>query len=551
MFRRRLTVVLLLLAASVVLQGVAAVFALQEAERQVVRGRMASDILQRFVELSATKQRLRSWVTQYNIGAGGQSLERDALERRMRVLLQELQELTVTSADLGGGPLGLADHEARLDALAVLKQSMDTLSVALLQTRPLSPQTQAREAWDALAEVFEQSEGRELRPLISQSIAREQAAMQRERAAADASLSRMRTLWIGMALALALAALGATLYFARALRRPLDALVSGAQNLQQGQLQHRIELHGRDEFAAVARSMNEMAQALAQHQQREAQQRQWLEATVTERTEDLHRANESLRRTDVRRRQLLADISHELRTPTTVILGEAEVTLRQPDPAASVWREALHRIADTSRQLGAVIDDLLAMARSDLETLSLAREPVLLAQPLLEALSQAAALAAHNQVSLVSEGGLPEQARVFADPQRLKQLVLLLLDNAIRYSHPGAVVQWRVRTDANWAQVCITDHGIGIARKELAHVFERHFRGAGARRHRASGSGLGLPIAQSLALAHGGTIHIISPASPSGGTRVTLRLPLLLAHPTPDTVLETLPEQAPDQALRS
>jgi signal transduction histidine kinase len=191
------------------------------------------------------------------------------------------------------------------------------------------------------------------------------------------------------------------------------------------------------------------------------------------------------------------------------------------------------------------------MARSDLETLSLAREPVLLAQPLLEALSQAAALAAHNQVSLVSEGGLPEQARVFADPQRLKQLVLLLLDNAIRYSHPGAVVQWRVRTDSDWAEVCITDHGIGIARKELPHVFERHFRGADARRHRASGSGLGLPIAQSLALAHGGTIHIISPASPSGGTRVTLRLPLLLAHPTPDTVLDPPPEQAPDQALQS
>lgn len=550
MFRRRLSFVLLLLAATVVLQGVAAVFALQEAERQVVRGRMASDILQRFVELSAHKQRLRTWATQYNMGAGGQSTERDALERRMRTLLQELQALTQTASDLGGGPLGLVDHEARLDALAVLNQSMDTLSVALLQTRPLSPQTQARQAWDALAEVFEQSEGRELRPLISQSIAREQAAMQRERAAADASLSRMRTLWIGMALALALAALGATVYFARALRRPLDALVSGAQTLQQGQLQHRIALHGRDEFAAVARSMNEMAQALAQHQQREAAQRQWLEATVNERTEDLHRANESLRRTDVRRRQLLADISHELRTPTTVILGEAEVTLRQPDPAASVWREALQRIADTSRQLGAVIDDLLAMARSDLETLSLAREPVLLAQPLLEALSQAAALAAHNQVSLVSEGGLPEQARVLADPQRLKQLVMLLLDNAIRYSHPGAVVQWRVRTDSDWAEVCITDHGIGIARKELPHVFERHFRGTAARRHRASGSGLGLPIAQSLALAHGGTLSIVSPASPSGGTRAVLRLPLLLASPAPDTVLEKTPAQATEPELR-
>ncbi|MGZ7204943.1 histidine kinase dimerization/phospho-acceptor domain-containing protein, partial [Streptococcus pyogenes] len=75
-------------------------------------------------------------------------------------------------------------------------------------------------------------------------------------------------------------------------------------------------------------SMNAMADELERHRQRELQQRQMLEATVRERTADLHQANASLRRTDARRRQLLADISHELRTPTTAIRGEAEVTLR-------------------------------------------------------------------------------------------------------------------------------------------------------------------------------------------------------------------------------
>jgi signal transduction histidine kinase len=547
---------LILLAATVVLQGVAAVFALREAERQVVRGRVASDILQRFVDLSATKQRLRSWVTQHNIGAGGDGAERDALEQRMRGALTELVDLTKAAATIGLATEDAAEHAARVDALQVLNQSMDQLSVAIRRSGPLSPDIQARQAWDALADVFEESEGRDLRQLIAQSIAREKAAMQRERAAADASLARMRALWVGMALALALGALGATVYFGRALRRPLDALAAGAQALQQGQLQHRIDLTGRDEFAEVARSMNAMADELEQHRVREAQQRHLLEATVRERTLDLHRANESLQRTDVRRRQLLADISHELRTPTTAIRGEAEVTLRGEDKPPCEYREALRRIVDTSRQLGSVIDDLLAMARSDMETLSLVRQPVSLKQPLLDALSQAAALAGEHQICLVREGRLPEHMQVFGDAQRLTQLLLLLLDNAVRYSHPGGKVRWSVHSRDGAVEVHVVDEGIGIPDDELAQVFERHFRGGAARRHRASGSGLGLPIARVLAQAHGGSLTLHSPAFQgvgaylhgdggpgsdlSGehgvGTRAVLRLPLW-DEPADDGVL--------------
>jgi two-component system OmpR family sensor kinase len=530
MFRRRLSLVLIVLAATVVLQGLAAVLALRETQQQVLRGRIASDILQRFVELSATKQRLRSWVTQRNMGAGGDAAERQALERRMRAILQELGELTTQAAK---GP-GLAEHEARLDALQVLRHSVEQLSAALVQTRPLSPQTQARQAWEALAELFEQSEGRDLRELIAQSIEREKAAMERERAAADASLARMRALWVGMALALALAALAATVYFARALRRPLDALAAGAQALGEGRLAHRIDLQGRDEFGVVAGSMNTMAEALERHQLREAQQRHVLEVTVRQRTDDLHRANESLRQTDVRRRQLLADISHELRTPTTAIRGEAEVTLRGVDRPAGDYREALQRIVVTSQQLGAVIDDLLALARSDMDTLSLSREPVSLPKLLDQALDQAAALAAERQVALVAPPEEPGPCQVFGDAQRLRQLLLILLDNAIRYSHPGGSVQWRMRTHGDWLELSITDQGIGIPPDELPLVFERHFRGQAARRHRASGSGLGLPIAQSLARAHGASLDLASPLGPEGGTRALLRLPLWRPGQAPD-----------------
>jgi signal transduction histidine kinase len=360
----------------------------------------------------------------------------------------------------------------------------------------------------------------------------------------------MRALWVGTALALALGALAATLYFGRALRRPLHALADGARALQQGHLHHRIDLPGRNEFADAARSMNAMADELERHRQRELQQRQMLEATVRERTADLHQANESLRRTDARRRQLLADISHELRTPTTAIRGEAEVTLRGGERAATEYREVLARIVEISRQQGKVIDDQLAMARTDMETFSVAREPVALRQPVLDALGLATALAAEQGVQLKAdglvespaEGALPETLTVFGDAQRITQLVLLLLDNAIRYSHPGGSVYWSLRVQDGIAELQVRDEGIGVPAHELPQVFERHFRGSAARQHRASGSGLGLPIARTLAQAHGGTLELRSPwpAGAEGGTCAVLRLPLWQGSPA-DTANHTAP----------
>lgn len=530
MFRRQLSGVLLFLAACIVLQGVGAVFALREAERQVVRGRLASDIHQGFVQLSATKQHLRSWVTQHKIGAGGNPAERDALLHQMQSSLGDLALLAQKSAALGLQDRDSEEHSARTDALQVLGQNVYTLGQELAQVKTLPANMPARMGWDTLNEVFEKSEGHDLRELIAQSVERERAAMERERLAADTTLARIRWIWVGMALSLALLALGATVYFARALRRPIDALVQGAHMLRQGQLRHRVPLDDQDEFSDVARSMNAMAAALEKHQQQESEHRQRLESEVRERTSALHEANQSLQQTDTRRRQLLADISHELRTPTTAIRGEAEITLRGGERPAAQYREALERIVMTSRQLGSVIDDLLAMARSDMETLSMVQQRVDLSVPLADALAQAQALAGERHIQIDAQDMPPNTVFVMGDPQRLCQLLLLLLDNAVRYSHPNGCVRllwWRSDEALPSLVLQVVDQGIGIPAEELHQVFDRHFRGREARLHRASGSGLGLPIAKALALAHGGNLTLESPADEATGqgTRVQLRLP--------------------------
>ena len=534
MFRRRLSIALGLLAAAAVLEGLGAAAALGMAERQVARGRVASDIRTAFVELSATKQRLRTWVAQRQQGAGAETEVRERLRRDMRLTLEHLEVLSAQAIALDDSAATRSEHLRRQDALGVLRTSVAELERAVDAAEPLAPGADAQQAWQALSAVFDRSQGRDVRQLISESMAREADAVARERAAADTTLAWMRGFWLAMAGTLAVLAVAAALYFNRALRRPLDQLSAGALLLRQGELQHRIPLDGDDEFSAVARSVNAMAAELEQHRTREALQRLQLEAQVDARTAELREALHALGQADLRRRQLFADVSHELRTPTTAIRGEAEITLRGADRPADDYKAALRRIVDTSRQLATVIDDLLAMARSDIDALSLVKRPLDLADPVRDALLQAAALGAARHVRLQAESLPSGVCCVMGDAHRLRQLLLILLDNAVRYSPDGAEVRLRMLpADAASPHCCVevADDGIGIAAHELPQVFERHFRGEAARRKRPDGSGLGLAIAQALARAHGGQVTLGS--TPGQGTVARLLLPAAPAdvHP--------------------
>ena len=530
MFRRQLTVVLSALAIAVVVQATIAAAMLHVADQHVQRGRVASDIHSGFLTLSAVKQRLRTWVAQLQQGAEPQVEVRQALQAEMQKTLVRLLSLSRLAKTMDDSEAGSVDFAAREELLALLKTNLRALEDAVAQARPLKDGTEAAQAWKALTQVFDVTDGRDLRVLIAQGIARETKAVQRGRVGADSAMLWMRRLWTLMGGTLALAALAAAWHLTRALRRPLDELSRGALALQQGQLNHRIPLQGSDEFASVASSVNSMAAELQAHRGREAAQRLDLEALVHARTAELQSALESLRETDVRRRRLLADISHELRTPATVIRGEAQITLRGGDRPPQDYRDALTRIVQSSQQLAVVMDDLLGMAQSNMDALSLERRPIDLEQPLAQAFAQARTLAAQRGVR-IQRLSLPTPecgTMVMADAQRLRQLVSILLDNAVGYSKPGGLVTlsvWPAAEDPDVLEVVVQDEGIGIAAEELPHVFERQFRGSAARQHRQDGSGLGLAIAQALATAHGGNLVLHS--SPQQGTQAVLRLPAL------------------------
>lgn len=535
MFRKRLTVALGVLALAALLQGGVSWWAMESAANKVYRGRVASDVLAGFLELSATKQRLRAWLSQTLLGAPVDPQLREKLQADMATTLARLDTLAVTAAELDGDRQARqAEHHDRQDDLAVLHQSLEELRVAMATVQPRPADTNAVAAWAEITRVFDMSQGRDLRSLLAQNITREKAAVARDRAAADSSLALVRTLALGAAASLALAVALLAMYFARALRQPLEELSAGVDALQRGDLQHRIPDHRHDEFSRFAQRVNVMADEIAHHREREVQVRHQLEEQVQERTVELEEALQTLQDLEARRRQLFADVSHELRTPTTAIRGEAEIALRGREKPAHYYQSALQRIVAAAQQLGAVIDDLLTMARSDIDTLALHRTPVEVNAPLQEAVEQAQALGrdANVQVEYLSRTDTQVSAwHVLGDAQRLRQLFTLLLHNAVRYSHPGGVVSVQAmhmsdeHGAAQW-QLSVTDHGIGITADELPRVFERNFRSPRARLHRADGSGLGLPIAATLARAHDGVIDIDS--TPEQGTTVSLRLPLLV-----------------------
>lgn len=522
LFSTRLTVAFVLMASLALAQGGLAAWIADRAEQQVIRARVAGDLQSGFWELSATKQRLRAWSLRALIGADHAPGDGEMLRQRMAATIVRLQDLSARASQMDGRRgVESGEDAARDDALELLSESVVALRAPIADINRRGPTGDARAAWAQIEAVFDKGAGRDLREMLNDRLRIEGEILQRTRRTADLYLARVKLLSWSAAATLSLTALVLAIYFVRALRRPLSAMSDGAKAFERGQLDHRMPEGGFAEFARFGASINHMAAELSARREQEAELRSGLETQVAVRTQELEAALGELRQAEARRRQLLGDISHELRTPMTAIRGEAEVALRGARTVAD-HREALQRITQASQQMGALIEDLLMMARSDAEVLQLDLGEVDPRLALDAALATLAPLAHVRgldlQVTVDDDPVLVE-----ADGQRLQQVMALLLDNAIRYSHPGGAVRVIAGTQGGAWRLEIVDEGIGIGEADLARVFERGFRSASARAHRADGTGLGLPIARTLAERQGGTLNL--ERAEGRGVRAVLALP--------------------------
>ena len=222
-----------------------------------------------------------------------------------------------------------------------------------------------------------------------------------------------------------------------------------------------------------------------------------------------------------RQREFAANASHELRTPLTVIRTSVTDLRRNRDQPVGTVGTALEDIDAEVAHLTALVDDLLLLARTDAGTLELERTPVDVADVAVEAVGPLTAMAAERGVTLLAD---PLPAEVDGDPLRLRQLVAILVDNAVAHTPRGGGVTVRVRPESGTALLTVDDDGPGIREEDLGRVFERFWRADNAP---SGGTGLGLSIAAWIVEHHGGQITAAN--RPEGGARFEARIPLRAA----------------------
>src|SRR5581483_6676442 len=307
-------------------------------------------------------------------------------------------------------------------------------------------------------------------------------------------------LLVAVPIALLLGSYGGLLLANQALR-PVDRITNTAAQISASDLAQRVPLPEKmDEIGRLAKTFNHMIARLQAAFERQ--------------------------------RQFTSDASHELRTPLAVMRGEIEVSLRRtrsPQEYERVLQSNLEEIHRLSR----LVEDLLTLARGDSGQVTLQLEPVVLDHLCRQTAKQLLPLAEGRGQTLL---WTPPEGHVLVngDPQRLKQLLLNLLDNAMKYTPQGGRITLGLGTEGKEAVLTVADTGRGIATEDLPHIFERFFRHSRSTSDRSViGFGLGLSIVKWIVDSHGGKIGAQSKVGE--GTTFTVRLPLLDLSPDPET----------------
>ena len=202
-----------------------------------------------------------------------------------------------------------------------------------------------------------------------------------------------------------------------------------------------------------------------------------------------------------------ADASHELRTPLAVIRTSAEVALRQAR-SAEAYRESLEEIAEEATRMTRLVEDLLLLSRTEAQAAEMPRARIALGDVLGEAVAEMRGFAQLRDVALVGPGAAAQSAWIKANRAGLKRILLVLIENAIKYSPAGSEVLVSAESGNGRVVAAIADHGTGIAPGDRERIFERFYQADPSRRD--GGFGLGLSLAQSIARAHGTLISVES-----------------------------------------
>ena len=297
------------------------------------------------------------------------------------------------------------------------------------------------------------------------------------------------TLLLGFPVLIGISIFGGYSLLGRVLR-PVDEIVGAAEQITFRHRNKRLPVPATgDEFERISEALNRMIERL---------------------DESFQMAN-----------RFAGDASHELRTPLTILQGELEAFVNDPSFAGEAVERAGNMLEEVVR-LSRIVDGLLLVSRLEAGEAQMKRERIDLAYIARSVAEQMQLLCEEKALKLSSH--VSEIVMVEGDEIRLRQIVVNLLDNAIKYTPEAGEIGLRVSSVGKSALLEITDSGMGISPTALPQVFERFFRAEEARANRTQGTGLGLSIVKSIVDAHGGTIQITS--SEHQGTKVRIELPL-------------------------
>ncbi len=301
-------------------------------------------------------------------------------------------------------------------------------------------------------------------------------------------------LWISIPIALVISLIASWL-ISRQISNPLNKLFHSAQLIADGNYHQRVDLpedleeSEMDEIQRLSLGFNQMATSL-------------------EKTEEM-------------RKQLIADISHELRTPLTTIKGSIEGLIDGVLPAQN---ETFENILVEATRLQRLVDDLQELSRLEGGTFSLTLQIFSLPVFLEKVYKQYKPLFDEKGIRFENEFS-KDLGEMKADPDRLRQILINLLSNAMNYTPTGGTVLLKVQMTQLFVQFQVIDNGVGISSEHLPHIFTRFYRADKSRARSAGGSGIGLTITKHLVEAHGGTIQVSSDG-PGQGSKFIFTIPI-------------------------
>lgn len=295
------------------------------------------------------------------------------------------------------------------------------------------------------------------------------------------------------ALVAAVLALVLSFFVSQRLVRPVRAVTAAAQAMEGGDLSHRVQASGGDEVAELGLAFNRMAETLS-HQEK-------------------------------LRKNLTADVAHELRTPLATIQSQIEAF---QDGVMDPTPERLESIYEETIRLARLVGDLRQLSEAEGGQLVLHATPLDLNQFVAETISGLEPRFAEEGVALETEFAAEPQV-VLADKDKLRQVIINLASNALKFTSQSGWVRISTTTEDDWRTLTVADNGTGIAEDDLPYIFERFFRADKSRSRATGGAGIGLAITKQLIEAHGGTITVTSIFGQ--GTTFAIRLPKTQAHP--------------------